>query len=99
MFMFVSRCMRNPNDTGWVVIFPQCSINRLAVWGDGGSEEALMEVSHPYTTAHSCPPGAARAMVTLHLLYTYTHSACDISGTLSLTTSLLTSLVFGDFFG
>lgn len=52
--------MQNPDDAAWAVIFPQCNINSLLVWGDGGQAGALKGGSHPHTTAHSCPPGPAR---------------------------------------
>ena len=54
--------MQDPDDTAGADIFPQCNINSLLVWGDGGHAGALKGGSHPHTTAHSCPPGPATAL-------------------------------------
>lgn len=49
----------------WGRYFPTANINSLLVWGDGEQAGTLEGVSHPRTTAHSCPPGSARALVHL----------------------------------
>ena len=51
----------NPDDIARAVMFPQHNINSLLVWGDGGQAGALKGGSHLHTTAHSCPPGPAKA--------------------------------------
>lgn len=64
----------NPDDTARAVIFPQYNINSLLVWGDGGQAGALKGGSHLHTTAHSCPPGPAKAPGRLTgCVYTHMH--------------------------